>query len=65
MTTIVNTPAPTSQSNGMPGMILGLVTLAVVLYILFIYGLPAINNLRSPQITVPDKVDININQPLN
>lgn len=62
MTTIVNTPAPVEQSNGGMGMIIGLIVLAVVLFIFFVYGLPAIRQIGSPQINIPSKIDVNINQ---
>ena len=63
MTTIVNTPAPAAQSDGSTGMIVGFIVLAAVLFIFFVYGLPAIRHMGSPQINIPSKIDININQP--
>ncbi len=63
MTTIVNTPAPNTQTNGGGmGIIITVVILAVVLFIFFVYGLPAIKNIGSPQINIPSTLDVNINQ---
>ncbi len=65
MTTIINTPAPApeTQSDSGLGMIIGIVFLAVVAFIFFVYGLPAIRSIRSPQVNIPSKIDVNINQP--
>lgn len=62
MTTIVNTPpSPPARSDDGMGFIIGFIVLAVIVGIFFIYGLPAIRNIRSPQINIPDKIDVNIN----
>ncbi len=65
MTTIVNTPAPSNDSGGGMGMIVGLIVLAAVLFIFFVYGLPAIRQMQpaTPQINIPGKIDVNVNQP--
>lgn len=64
MTTIINTPPANKESGGSLGMIIGLVVLAVVVYLFFVYGLPAIQNMQlgATQINVPDKIDVNVNQ---
>ncbi len=62
MATIVNTPAPVDSSGG-SGMIIGFILLLVLLVVFFIYGLPVLRQSTSPQINVPDRVDVNINQP--
>ncbi len=65
MTTIVNTPPAAQESGSGMGMIIGLVVLAVVAYLFFAYGLPAMRNVQvgTPQVNVPSKIDVNINQP--
>ena len=65
MTTIINTPPAEKESGNGVGMIIGLVALVVVVYLFFMFGLPAIKNLQvgTPQINVPSKIDVNINQP--
>lgn len=63
MTTIVNNPAPSNDSGGGMGMIIGLVVLVVLAYLFFVYGLPALKQIGSPQINVPSEIDVNINQP--
>ncbi len=68
MTTIVNTP-PTADdsSSSAVTLILGLVLLAVFVFFLVYYGPRLINAISSRSsginVTVPDKVDINVNQP--
>lgn len=63
MTTIVNTPANTNDSNNIIGVIIGLFIIIVIGFLFFYYGLPLLSQATSPQITVPDKIDVNINQP--
>jgi len=67
MATVINNPAPSNNndSGGPMGMIVGLVVLAVLVYLLFVYGLPAIRQMQfggTPQINVPSKIDVNVNQ---
>lgn len=64
MTTIVNTPAPAVESDGGMGMIVGLIVLAAIVFLFFMYGLPAIRQMQvgTPQINIPSKIDVNINQ---
>ena len=64
MTTIVNTPAPSSDANGGMGMIIGLIVLIVVAYLFIVFGLPAIRGMQvgTPQINIPSKIDVNIQQ---
>lgn len=64
MTTVINTPQPASdQSSGM-GMIIGLVVLVVFGFLFFVYGLPAIRQMKvgTPQINVPSTIDVNVKQ---
>jgi hypothetical protein len=65
MTTIVNTPPANDNSSNNVGMIVGFVGLILVVYLVFVYGIPAIQRVGSgtPQINVPSQVDVNINQP--
>lgn len=65
MTTVINTPPVAKESGGGLGMIIGLIVLIVVAYLFFMFGLPAINRMQlgSPQINIPSKIDVNINQP--
>jgi len=66
MTTIVNNPpaAESSKSGGTVGVIITLIVLLVLVYLGFMYGLPAIRRMRSvsPQINVPSQIDVNINK---
>lgn len=70
MTTIVNSPAPATESNGGIGFLIGAVLLIGFALIVFYFGLPVIRNLGSaqinvpaPQINVPAKIDVNVTQP--
>lgn len=65
MTTIVNNPPSSNNSGGGMGMVIGLLLLVVVVFLFFVYGLPALRQMQSggTQINVPDKIDVNINQP--
>lgn len=64
MTTVINTPQPASdQSNGV-GMIIGFVVFIIFGFLFFIYGLPAIRQMRvgTPQINIPNSIDVNVKQ---
>jgi uncharacterized membrane protein YphA (DoxX/SURF4 family) len=65
MTTIVNNPPPAKESGGGMGWIIALIVLLVVGYLFFMYGIPALRQMQlgSPQINIPSKIDVNINQP--
>lgn len=64
MATIVNNPPPSNNSNGPMGIIIALIVLLVLVYLGFIYGLPAIRQMQfgNPQINIPNKIDVNVNQ---
>lgn len=68
MTTIVNTPAP-SESTGGSGFLIGVIVLVGFVIVLLYFGIPAIQrmgavqlNVPAPQINVPGKIDVNVNQ---
>ena len=64
MTTVVNNPPPAESSGGPMGWIVVLVVLAVLGFLVIAYGLPALQRMQlgSPQINIPSKIDVNINQ---
>lgn len=67
MTTIVNNPPPSSDNSGGPiGIIIVLIVLAVLGYLVYVYGLPAIRQSQvvvpAPQINVPSTIDVNVKQ---
>lgn len=70
MTTIVNTPAPaTESSGGGSGFLIGVVILVVFVLVLLYFGIPAISrmgpvqlNVPTPQVNVPGKIDVNVTQ---
>lgn len=64
MTTIVNNPTPAPQTGNSMGPIIGLVMIIVLAYLFIVYGLPAISRLQvgTPQINVPNQIDVNVKQ---
>lgn len=64
MTTIVNNPPASDNSGGPVGWIIGLIILLVLGYLVYVYGLPAIQNMQggTPQINIPSQIDVNVNQ---
>jgi hypothetical protein len=63
MATIVHQHEADAQASGSFNMIAVLLLAIVIIYLIFAYAVPALNRTGSPQINVPDKVDVNINQP--
>lgn len=53
----------TSDSSGGMGFLMGFIAIALFIYLLFAFGLPALRRgSASPQINVPEQVDVNVNQ---
>ncbi len=70
MATIVNNPPANSDNGGGSGFLLGIILLIIVVILFIFYGLPYINGAarnggaaQAPQINVPGKIDVNVNQP--
>lgn len=64
-TTVVN-PAPEQRDSGM-GWIVGMVVLLAFIVLFFMYGLPylsrSVNSTATqPQVNIPDKVNVNVQQ---
>jgi len=69
MTTIVNTPAPATESSG-SGFLIGAIVLVGFVAVLLYFGIPAIGrmgpvqvNIPAPQVVIPNKIDVNVVQP--
>lgn len=63
MTTIVNSPQPANNSGGPIAIVIALIVLLVLVYLGFVYGLPALRQMKSgTQINVPNKIDVNVNK---
>lgn len=66
MATVINNPstgAGADTGSGM-GFLIGVLMFALLAFLFFFYGVPALRGLSrsaSPQITVPDKIDVNVN----
>ncbi len=61
MATIINNP-PSDNPGGPLTAIIVLVILVVLGYFGFVYGLPALRQMGTPQINIPSKIDVNVNQ---
>ncbi len=70
MATIINNPPAenantTGNSNSGSGFLVGVILLIIAAIVFFYYGLPYLNagmGAATPQVTVPDQVDVNVNQ---
>lgn len=68
MATIINNPdaGSGSSSGGGAGILIGALVAIVIIALFFIYALPAIRNNKSgTTVNVPDKINVNVNQPQN
>lgn len=64
MATIVNNPPTDNSSGNNMGMIIGIIAIIVLVILFVVYVMPMIGqNMGQPQVTVPDKIDVNVNQP--
>lgn len=64
MATIINNPPASDNSGGSIGMIIAIIVLLALGYFGFMYGLPALRQMQlgAPQINIPSKIDVNVNQ---
>lgn len=66
MATVVNNPPATTSEGGGSGFLVGIILLIVFVILFVFYGLPYLNNsiggAQAPQVNVPGKVDVNVNQ---
>lgn len=69
MTTVVNNPAPTTDSSGGIGFLMGAILIVGFVAILLYFGIPAIRrmgqvqvNVPAPQVNIPSKLDVNVTQ---
>lgn len=53
---------PTENANSGSGFLLGVILLIIFVLFLLYYGLPLIRNTATPQLNVPSKIDVNVNQ---
>jgi len=51
-----------TADNSGSGFLVGMILLAVVLFVLFFYGLPLLQSAATPQVSVPSQIDVNLNQ---
>lgn len=50
------------SSSSYVGPIILVLSLLLIVFLIFNYGLPYINRATAPQVQIPDNVDVNINQ---
>jgi hypothetical protein len=68
MTTVVNSTSPATDSGG--NFLIGILILIGFIIFLWYFAIPAMKNMGgpaqlnvpAPQIAVPDKIDVNVNQ---
>lgn len=53
----------TRDNGNSSGTIIGLVLIVVLAILFFVYGLPLIRSYGTPQVNVPDKINVNVNTP--
>ena len=71
MATVINNPTPTQaptpveRSDNGNGFLVGVILLIIAAIAFFYYGLPYLSAgmNQAPQVNVPDKVDVNVQQP--
>ncbi len=62
-TEVIHEHGETTTDSGM-GLIIGFILVLLLTFLFFYYGLPVLRSTNSsPQINVPDKIDVNVNQP--
>lgn len=64
MATIVNNPPPENSSMGLFGILGILLVVIILIYLGIVYILPGLQQTQSsgPQVNVPSKIDVNLNQ---
>ncbi len=64
MTTIINTPSPTTSdsegNNSLVGVVAVVLLVGLLFFGLFYFGLPALRSLSSPSLSIPSKIDVNV-----
>ncbi len=68
MATIVNTTPASTTNNGSNGLgfLIGVMVVVLLVMAVLFYGLPYLRNTVSsttPQVNLPGKIDVNVNQP--
>ena len=62
MATVVHEHVREGGNNS--GTLIAIILLVVLAALFFIYGLPMISNMgQQPQVNVPEKIDVNVNNP--
>ena len=70
MATIVNNPPVNTDNGSGNGFLIGIILLIVFVVLFVFYGLPLLGNAgganqgaQAPQVNIPGKIDVNVNQP--
>ncbi len=67
MATVINNPPSSVQNtDSSVGVIIGVIVLAILAIMFFVYGLPALRGAGSGQetnITVPDRINVDVQTP--
>lgn len=69
MTTVVNNPTPVVVEKEGSGFLIGVIILVGFIAVLLYFGIPVIKqmgpikvNIPAPQVVIPDKINVNVNQ---
>lgn len=66
MATIINNPDTGNSNSSSLGLIVGIVLAAVVVFLLLMYGIPALREKNSgTTVNIPDKINIDVNKSSN
>ncbi len=63
MATIITPQSNGDSSSSMLNVVLVLFVVLVMVYLFFVYALPAFRPASAPQINVPGRIDVNVEQP--
>lgn len=68
MTVINNVPAAPAQDSGGNGIgfLVGIIVLALIAYLFFVYGIPAVQrgaSMSAPTVQVPSELNVNVDTP--
>ena len=66
MATVINNPSTTDRGGNGFGYVVAAIIFLITVFLLIFYGIPnlkgMVNTPSTPQIKVPDKVDVNVHQ---
>lgn len=61
MATVINNPNSDDAGSGVTA-VFGIILLLFLIFLVLYYGLPFLTRVAPSQLSVPDRIDINVNQ---